>query len=80
MSVAEVSRLTVDLPKKKHNQVRRAALNMGISMKELVILSLDEFMHRKPNEKTEEALRQSESRRGLKKFKNIEDLFEDLEN
>ncbi len=75
----EISRLTVNLPKKKHHKVKRAAFNMGISMRELVELSIDEFLHRKPNKETDAALQQSILRKGLKGYENIEDLFKDLE-
>ena len=76
----KISRLTIDLPSSAHKKFKTVASLMGISMKDLVILSVEEFMHRKPNKKTEAALKQSESGKGLKKFKNIEDLFKDLEN
>lgn len=76
----EVSRLSVSIPKKKHGQFKKAALSMGLSMSALVELSLDEFLHRQPNEKTEKAIKESLSKKSLKKFKNIEDLFEDLES
>lgn len=75
----EISRLTVNLPQKKHLKIKRAASNMGISMRELVELSIDEFLQRKPNKETDAALQQSISRKGLKGYENIEDLFKDLE-
>ncbi|MCX6991140.1 MAG: hypothetical protein NTX49_08785 [Chlamydiae bacterium] len=77
---AEISRLSVNLPRRKHCKVKKAASSMGISIRELVELSLDEFLHRKPNKETEEALQESLSGKGLKKFKNAEDLFKHLKN
>ena len=51
---------------------------MDTSKKNLVLMSLDEFILRKPNKATEEAMRQSESGKGLKKYKNLDELFLDL--
>jgi hypothetical protein len=39
---------------------------------------MDEFMHKKPNKVTVKAIRQSETGKGLKKFNNLDELFEDL--
>ncbi len=74
----KTSRLTIDLPKSEHKKLKMAALMLGTSMKDLVLISVDEFMHRKPNKATLKAIKQSESRKGLKKFDNMEDLFKDL--
>lgn len=51
---------------------------MGTTIKGLVLMSVDEFMHRKPNKVTIKAIRQSETGKGLKKFDNLDELFEDL--
>ncbi len=75
---AKASRLTIDLPHSAHKRLKMVASMMDISMKELVLMSVEEFMHRKPNKVTIKALKQSESRKNLKKFETIDDLFEDL--
>ncbi len=77
MSV-KTSRLTIDLPKSEHKKLKMAALMLGTSMKELVLMSVDEFMHRKPNKVTLKAIKQAESGKGLKKFAAMEDLLKDL--
>ena len=51
---------------------------MDLSMKELVLLSVEEFLHRKPNKVTAKALKQSEAGKALKKFQTIHELFDDL--
>ena len=55
-----------------------AASMMGTSIKGLVLMSVDEFMHRKPNKVTVKAIRQSNAGKNLKKFDSLDDLFEDL--
>ena len=77
MSV-KTSRLTIDLPSTSHKKLKMAASMMGITMKELVLISVDEFMHRKPNKVTEKAIKQSQQGKHLKKFETLEDLFDDL--
>ncbi len=47
-------------------------------MKTLVLLSVEEFMHRKPNKITVKAIKQSAAGKNIKKFDSLDDLFEDL--
>lgn len=74
----KTARLTIDLPKADHKRLKMAASMMGTSIKSLVLMSVDEFMHKKPNKVTVKAIRQSETGKGLKKFNNLDELFEDL--
>ena len=75
---AKTARLTIDLSKAEHKRLKMAASMMGTTMKSLVMLSVDEFLHRKPNKVTLKAMKQSESGKGLKKFNSLNELFEDL--
>jgi len=75
---AKTSRLTIDLPRAKHKRLKMAASIMGTTMKDLVLMSVEEFMHRKPNKVTVKAIKQSETGKNLKKFDSMDDLFEDL--
>lgn len=74
----KTSKLTINLPVTEHRRLKAAALMMGISMKDLVITSFEEFMHRKPNKVTEKAMKQAETGKGVKKFNNLNDLLKDL--
>ena len=74
----KISRLTIDLPSSDHKKLKMAASLMDISMKQLVLMSLDSLMQKKFNKVTEKALKQSEKGKNLKKFDNIDDFFEDL--
>lgn len=74
----KTSRLTIDVPLAQHKRLKMAASMLGITMKGLVLMSVDNFMHRKLNKVTEKALKQSELGKGLKKFDNLEELFDDL--
>ncbi len=74
----KTARLTIDLPKADHKRLKMAASMMGTTIKGLVLISVDEFMHRKPNKVTIKAIRQSETGKGLKKFNSLDELFEDL--
>lgn len=75
---AKTSRLTIDLPKADHKRLKMAASMMGTTMKSLILMSVEEFMQRKPNKVTLKALKQSEAGKNLKKFNSLDDLFEDL--
>ncbi|MBI3508391.1 MAG: hypothetical protein HY069_01975 [Chlamydiia bacterium] len=72
------ARLTIDLPKSEHKRLKMVASMMELSMKELVLMSVEEFMHRKPNKVTIKALKQSQAGKNLKKFETLEELFGDL--
>ena len=72
------ARLTIDMDKSDHKRLKMAASMMGVSIKNLVLMSVDEFMHRKPNKVTVKAMKQSEIGKGIKKFNNLDELFEDL--
>ena len=74
----KTARLTIDLPKTEHRRLKMAASMIGTSMKDLVLMSVEEFMHRKPNKVTIKAIKQSETGKNLKKFENLDALFEDL--
>jgi len=74
MSV-KTARLTIDLPKNEHKRLKMAASMMGTTMKGLVLMSVEEFMHRKPNKVTVKAIKQSVAGKNLKKFDSLEDLF-----
>lgn len=74
----KTSRLTIDLPKSEHKRMKMAASMLGTSIKNLVLISVEEFMHRKPNKVTLKAMRQAETGKNIKKFKNLDELFEDL--
>ncbi|MBS3905109.1 MAG: hypothetical protein KGZ39_07275 [Simkania sp.] len=73
-----IARLTIDLPVSEHKRLKMAASLMDISMKQLVIMSVDDFMQKKFNKVTEKAIKQSKSGKNLKKFDTLDELFKDL--
>jgi hypothetical protein len=72
------ARLTIDLPTAEHKRLKMAASMMDISMKQLVLMSVEDFMQKKLNKVTEKALKQSKAGKNIKKFENLNDLFDDL--
>jgi hypothetical protein len=73
-----ITRLTIDLPSSEHKRLKMAASLMDISMKQLVLMSVEDFMQKKFNKVTEKALKQSRVGKNLKKFSNLDELFDDL--
>jgi hypothetical protein len=71
-------KLTIDLSASEHKRIKMAASMMGTTIKNTVLLAFETFMQRKFNKATKKALKMSEGGKGLKKFKNLEELFEDL--
>jgi hypothetical protein len=74
----KMSRLTIDLPASEHKRLKTAASMMNVSMKRFVLMSVSDFMEKRPNEVTEKTLKQSREGKNLKKFDTLSDLFEDL--
>ncbi len=72
------SRLTIDMPSSEHKRLKMVASMMKTSMKELVLMSVENFMERKFNKKTEKALRDAEKGKNLKKFATLKEFYEDL--
>ncbi len=64
--------------KKAEYKRLKMLLLMGTTMKDLVIMSVTEFMQRKPNKVTIKAMKQSQEGKNLKKFDSLDDFFEDL--
>lgn len=75
---AKTSRLTIDLSPAQHRRLKMAATMMGTSMKDIVILGVDAFLHQKPNKATLKAMKQSETGKGLKKFANMDEFLKNL--
>lgn len=75
---ARLKRFTMDLSPKEYKRLSVAASIMGISKKELIITSVDEFTHKKLNKKTEATLKATDQGKNLKKFDSLEEMFEDL--
>jgi antitoxin component of RelBE/YafQ-DinJ toxin-antitoxin module len=74
----KTARLTIDMERSEHKRLKMAASMMGTSIKNLVLMSVEEFMQKKPNKVTMKAMKQSEVGKGLKKFKNLDEMLEDL--
>jgi len=81
MSVrTDVSRMTIDIPKKSHKQLKALSVVLGKSMREIVIESIEDYLHsvKLPNKETLKAIEAVENGTDLVKAKNLEDLFKKL--
>ena len=74
----QVSKLTIEIPVTQHKRIKMAASRMGVTIKNLLLMSFENFMHRKLNKTTEKALKQAKQKKGLKKFNTLDELLEDL--
>jgi hypothetical protein len=73
-------RITIDVPIAKRKEIKTKAAVMDVSIKELMLLCYEFFIQRKFNKVTEKAIKQVLAGKNIKRFKNINDLIEDLEN
>lgn len=71
-------RYTIDLPSKEHKRISTMASVLGLSMKDLFLLSVEEFAHKKLNKTTLKALEETASEKGLHKFNSLDEMFKDL--
>jgi len=76
----EVSRMTIDIPKTSHKQLKTLSAVLGKSIREIVTESIEDYIHRVklPNKKTLKAIKDVENGVGLTKTKNVKDLFKKL--
>jgi len=77
---SDLSRITIDIPKKSHKRLKAMAAVLGKSMREIVIESIEERFHRDavPNNETLKAIKSVEKGQDLIEAKNVEDLFKKL--
>lgn len=84
-----VSRITIDMPKVDHKRLKTLAALSGKSMREMVLEFIDsglsqyqeqvECPHNHiPNQKTVQAIKDSEKKDNLVKAKDVKDLFKKL--
>lgn len=73
-------RITLDVPAAQHKKIKTLAAMMNLSIKDLMLMSFEEFTHKKYNKRTEKAIKDTLAGKNVKKFKTFEDLIEDLEN
>lgn len=76
----ELSRITIDIPTKDHKRLKAMAALLGKSMRELVIISIEEHLHKVdiPNKKTLKAMKDIAQGKDLVKAKDAQDLFKKL--
>jgi antitoxin component of RelBE/YafQ-DinJ toxin-antitoxin module len=77
---ARTQRITLDVPAAQHKKIKTIASMMDLSIKDLMLMSFEEFMHKKYNKVTEKAIKQTLAGKDVKKFKTLDDLIEDLED
>jgi hypothetical protein len=75
---SKIFRLNLDLSAAQHKQLKNKASALRITIKDLVLISLDNFINRKLNKITRKAIKQSERKKNLKHFDNLEELFHDI--
>ena len=71
-------RYTLDLPSKEHKRISTMAAMLGLTMKDLFLLSIEEFSHKKLNKTTLKAIEETASKKGLHKFDSLDEMFENL--
>ena len=73
-----LTRLTIDLLPSEHKQLKMAASQMEVSMKQLVLMSFDDFMQKKLNKLTKKTLKHSKMGKNLKKFDSLDGLLDEF--
>ena len=74
------SRITIDISKDIHKQLKTIAAIKGKSMRKIVIESITKYLFSEniPNKETLKAIKNAEEGKDLFKAKNINDLFKKL--
>lgn len=76
----DISRMTIDIPKKSHKQLKALSAVLGKSMREIVLESIEDYLHtvKLPNKTTLKAIEDVENGTDLIKAKSVKDLFKKL--
>jgi|GEM_PF-3167489 hypothetical protein len=61
----EMARLSIDLLAADHKRLKTAASLLGMSMKDLVVVSIGDFMYRKLNQATKNTLINSKNKKSV---------------
>jgi len=79
-SKIDLSRLTIDIPKKTHKRLKAMAALKGKSMREYVSDLITQDVYKKiPNEETLKAIAAVEKSKDLVESKNAQELFDKLD-
>ena len=76
--MSKVIRYTLDLPSKEHKKISTMASILGLTMKDLFLLSVEEFTHKKLNKTSLKAIEEASADKGLHKFESLDEMFKDL--
>ncbi len=77
---SDLSRITIDIPKKSHKRLKAMAAILGKSMREIIIESIEERLYSadSPNKETLKAIEKVEKSKDLIEADEAEDLFKKL--
>ena len=79
---AELSRITIDIPRVNHRKLKALAALHEKSMREIIIELIEEHLECSkshcPNKTTQSVLKNIDKRKNLLETKNITDLFKKL--
>ncbi|NGX63653.1 MAG: hypothetical protein KR126chlam6_01066 [Candidatus Anoxychlamydiales bacterium] len=75
---SKVITYTIDLSSKEHKRLQTTTSLFGLTMKDLFLLSVEEFTHKKLNKTTEKALKDTDLGKGLHKFNTVQEMFDEL--
>lgn len=78
----DLSRLSIDIPKSQHKRLKKLSVDLGLSMRQIILDALESIECRYgnhiPNEETIKSIEDVKARKNLIEAENIEDLFKKL--
>ena len=74
------ARLSVEISRKEHKKLKIFADANGLTLRELILISLDPILHPKkePNKSTLKTIKDTEKGIGLKTYENVDQMWEAL--
>lgn len=77
---SNLSRITIDIPSESHKRLKALAAVLGKSMREIVLESIEKYVHttNSPNKETLKAIKNVEMGKDLASAENAKDLFKKL--
>jgi antitoxin component of RelBE/YafQ-DinJ toxin-antitoxin module len=78
--MSNTTRVTVDFPNEEHKRLKAVAALMGMSIKDYIILCVEEKIFSKniPNKKTKKVFEETDRGKNLTACENVDDMIEKL--
>ena len=78
MTTHDMTRMTIDFPKKEHRRLKALAALCGVSLRQLVLNFIHDGLEKTPNVETLAAMKDADEGKNLTTYSNVADMHKKL--